>query len=246
MAFDPTIPFWPRALGPKSVQPYIVNGAASGPQPLAGAPQTAQSSLGRLELRLNNVTIHDGAPITSFGNYDKLRVFRALYFGRLAHGMPIYMPMWDWVRGPRRRAGLPLFGAATPFDDGASFSDGALFDQPSQDAQLAIAGVAGDRVITIDALSAAVPQAGDWIGLEDRAHMVVAARPDESGAFSARWTLSLDRPLRAAYAAGIYVEIADPHCIMTLSASDRRIGAEVDFNRMGRLSLSFVEANWAP
>jgi hypothetical protein len=246
MAVDPTIPFWPRALGPKSVQPYIANSAASGPQPLAGAPQTAQSSLGRLELRLNNVTIHDGAPITAYGNYDKLRAFRALYFGRLAHGLPVYMPMWDWVRGPRRRAGLPLFGAAVPHDDGTPFSDGTQYQQGTGDALLAIVAAAGDRVIVIDAISAAVPQAGDWITLGERAHQVTGAWPDDTGNFPDRWTLALDRSLRSACAAGEEIEVADPFCIMTLAAADRRVGAEVDFNRMGRLSLTFIEANWAP
>jgi hypothetical protein len=98
----------------------------------------------------------------------------------------------------------------------------------------------------IEATSAAVPQAGDWIGLDDRAHQVYGAWPDESGEYPNRWTLAINPPVRATLAAGENVEVADPFCKMQLADRDRVNGAEIDFNRMGRVSLTFVESNWLP
>lgn len=238
-AIDPAIPAWPLWLCPQDINIALVSGAVSGPQPLAGAPQSAQSSIGHLQFTLSDVPIFDRQP---GDDNDRLMAFRWLYFDRLAMGLPIYVPVWDCGRGPRKRAGLPVGPQLVPFSDGALFSDGASFSQDVTDAVVAVDADAGDVSIVIDALTAAVPQSGDPIGLGDRIHFVRRAVSAASPA--GRWTLTISPPLREAQTAGARVEVANPVCIMKLAESDRARGWSMNLNRSGRVSLTFLEANW--
>jgi hypothetical protein len=245
MAYDVTIPHWPRRLLPQNWGGAPVNGLLTGPQPFVGPAQTNVSPSGVLQWRLDNIPLYDpprvGVSNPSAPKAGKIHLYRALY-SRLSKGAPIYMPVMDWRRGPRVRAGLPIFGPLTPFSDGATFSDSATFTQDAGDATIAAVAAAQSWAVTIDVVSSIVPEGGDWIGLGDRAYLIEGAWPDD--AIANRYRITLDRWLREPVAIGDAVEFADPFCRMVLAPKSRGQIVPLTLGVYAYASLEFIEAYW--
>lgn len=231
---DPAIPHWPRLLAPQAVARGFVRPVLSGPQPISGRPQTVQSDAGALQLRLQGVRVHD------LGR--RVALLEALLFGRLALGLPVYMPLWNWRRGPRARAGLALFGPSVPHSDGAPFSDGSSYAQGTGDCKVALAAPVRATRIFVDMASVASVEGGDWITLGERAHLVSGAWPVDSVA--GRLELQITPGLRSAVAAGDDVEIADPFFRAVLSPAHMQATLSLDLAIVGVIDLDFYEANW--
>ena len=242
--FDPTIMPWPIWLAPRDLSIGARNAVVDGPQPLVGAAQSAQGPAGTWQMTLSGVPIHDpvaGAAAGSPAGIDRVALWRSMFYGIVAIGNPIYMPMWDWRRGPRARAGLALPPTAS-FSDGATFSDGSLFGQSSDDAAIATAAAASTNVIVVTPSTAAVAAPGDFISLGSRAYMIVQALPDATT--PTNWDYTIWPPLRFAAGVGDPVEIGNPICKMVLSPKDRSYLLNMNYNRLGQATLTFYEANW--
>lgn len=204
----------------------------AGPQPLSGRPQTVVSDMGAWKVTLANVRLHG----------DRIRTFRALFFGTLAQGLPVYLPMYDWRRGPRVRSGLNAFPAPTPFADTTVFTDSTDFDGDAAGISLAAVAAARATQLLIATSGDPVPIAGEFIGLGDRAHMVTGVSTDTLPANQA--LLRVQPPLRAAGAIGDPVETMDPVCRMQLDPKGLETAVMLDLAIIGRVSLDFYEANW--
>jgi hypothetical protein len=244
MAYDPTIIHWPRLLAPHSVGWGLAGGAESGPQPLVGPPQTNFAPSGALRMHMR-LSVFD----TAIGNSrtpvaGRVHAMLAIRMGALDVGAALYMPMFAWRRGPRARAGLPLFGDVSSFSDGGTFSDGSSFAPNAGDALVAVAAAAGSWRVTINLYSAIEPTAGDLVGFGDCDRCYVITGVWTVDGYPTRRELRLDRPLREALAVSDHVEFADPICRMTLMASSR--GALVDLERgfKGDADLDFIESYW--
>lgn len=234
MTLDPSIPHWPRCLMPRAVEIGLNAPVLSGPQPLSGRPQTVMSDMGAWRIRLGGVRLTD----RSFGIHQ----FRALFFGRLALGLPVYMPFWDWRRGPQMRAGGFAPVLTTTHDDTAPHSDGGLYQQSGLAIGLAQAAAlrATDIIIATADLAALI--AGDYISIEERGHMVVAVREDDLDPSLTH--LTIVPPLREALAVGAQIEYADPVVRVVLDPADRTNGLALDLLMIGAHDLTFHEANW--
>jgi len=238
---DPSIPSWPRFLSPESVAPLApMAPIIVGPQPLSGTPQTTQGDTGYLRLQLVNLALYDAQTL---GAPNRRRAFRALWFTTLAQGLPIYMPFYEWWRGPRLRVGLPPFGSAVPLSDGATLSDTTDFAQSAGDAILTADAALRATTIVVTMTSAAVPQADDPITIGDRAYIITGATPDPT--IAGQWSFTIWPPLRAAASAGDAVEVAEPFCRMVLDPKDRQQAPVFQGGRVASITLTFNEANFA-
>ncbi|CAN2533108.1 hypothetical+protein [Methylocapsa aurea] len=240
MAFDPAIPRWPRALLPQNWGGALANGMLTGPTPFVGAPQTNVSPSAVLQWRLENIPLYD-PPRRAAPRSGRVHAFRALY-SSLQKGGPVYMPVMDWRRGPRARAGLPIFGPLSAFSDGATFSDGSQFSQGTGDATIAVAAAAQSWRVAIDVASTIVPEGGDWVTFGDRAYLIEGAWPSDT--IAGRYELLLDRWLREAVAIGDVVEFADPFCRMVLQQKSRGQFFPLQLGVIAYASLDFIEAYW--
>ncbi|TDX63994.1 hypothetical protein EDE12_106139 [Methylosinus sp. sav-2] len=245
MAYDPSIPHWPRKLLPQSWGGAAVNGQLLGPLPFVGPPQSNVSPSGALSFRLDDIRLFDSPRgptlATAAPRSGRVHLFRALY-SRLDKGGAVYMPVMDWSRGPRARAGLPLFGPLSTHSDGSTYSDGSSYSQGAGDATIALAAAAQSWRVTIDVASTIVPEAGDWMSLGDRAYLLEGVWPSDTVA--KRYEVALDRWLREAAAIGDVVEFADPFCRMVLQPKSRGQSFPLSLGRIGGASLEFIEAYW--
>lgn len=221
MAIDSAIPRWPTsALVPLSVGMSISRPVMTGPQPLAGRPQTVAANFGAWKMQLGGVRIYAGGVATA----------RALLLGRLSQGLPIYMPLFDWRRGPRRLAGMSAY-PTTP---------GASYVQTAGDAKVAAVALAQSTSVRVQLLSSAIPIAGQYIGIDERVYLIAASTNNGDGTYS----YSIVPPLRKAAAVNDVVELADPCCRMVLDPADMQAVVALDVDRVGSFSLTFHESNW--
>ena len=205
-----------------------------GVQPLAGRPQTVVSDMGAWRFTMSNIPLHDRG--------DKVRLFRALFFGTLVRGGAVYLPFFDWRRGPRVRNGLPAFPGAVPFSDASLFSDGAGFDGDLPTVSIAAPAAARAGTIVVQGASDQIPTAGEYLGLGERAHVVDAIFPGTPSA--GRTTLSIWPPLRNAVAAGDPVETVDPVCRMQIEPKSAEMVLALNLAIVGSVTLDFYESNW--
>lgn len=233
MAFDPTIPIWPCALAPSGVisrrRKHPVNLA---PEPIGGAPQSVVADAGRWEISYGRIVLL-GARILAF---------RAIVFDICAPLRPVYVPMFDGIRTPRRRANIAQ-PPGVPFSDAAPFSDASLFlDQP---VDFVVAAAAPPRSVSLSVasqgLSAAKIVAGQYIGLGERAHVVTKAFPTGDGEM---FILSIWPPLRAAAAAGDPVWTENPVVKCIVDPSLAEVADDLDMGRIGYVDVTFAEARW--
>lgn len=221
MAIDSSIPRWPTAaLVPQAVGISVVRPVMTGPQPMSGRPQMVASNFGAWRLQLSGLRIFGGAVATA----------RALFLGRLSQGLPVYMPFFDWRRGPRVAAGLSAY-PTTP---------GASYVQTAGDAKIAAVAAAQSTAIRVQPLGAAIPIAGQYLGIDERVYLIAAATNNGDGTYA----YSIVPPLRKPVAINDTVELADPCCRMVLDPGDMQTIVGLELDRVGALSLTFYEANW--
>ena len=226
---DPAIPVWPRCLVPQGIAWGLTRPVMTGPQTLSGRPQTVMSDMGAWRVTLTGIRLADIG--------ERIRTFRALFFGTLALGQPVYLPLYDWRRGARLRTGLPAFPGGVPFSDTSRFSDGTEFDgdMPTLIIAIAAAQRAGQITVVQAAGGDPLPTAGEYIGLGERAYLVTAIFAGQPSA--GQTTLKIQPPLRSAAAIGDPVEIADPVCRMQLDPKSVETMVALDL-RSSALSLS--------
>lgn len=244
MPYDPAVPRWPDLLCPKDItDPQLINATMESPSPIVGAGQSVLSNAGLWQIKLIEIPVFQ-----VYGGNDLLALWRSLFTMRLQQGLPVYMPFWDWKRGPVARGGLPLKPPPTLFDDGSRFSDGTSFDTAFGDVSLAANASIGATSITVDVQDlierlGATPTAGDFISIEGRVYLIGGAWKDDTVA--RRWTWSILPQLRDDLVAGAWIEIRDPVCRMVLEPSDRKKAALTrDLGIIGRGTLSFIEDRW--
>ena len=235
MRRDPSVPVWPRQLAPQSISWGLTRPIITGPQPLSGAPQTVMSDMGRWRVTLSNILLHDSG--------NRVRLFRAILFGILAQGGAVYVPFYDWQRGPRARVGFALLPSTVPFSDASFFSDAASFEPNLPDMVVAVAASARAMSIVVGSGRDPFPVAGEFFGLGERAHMVTASFPDTPNA--GQTTLQFQPPLRRAAAVGDLIETVDPRCRMQLDPKQVETLVMIGTRGLrGNVTLDFYESNW--
>lgn len=246
MPLNPAIPIWPRKLAPRSPGHGLTRPVMVGQQPLAGRPQSVMSDMGAWRITIGGLKLHD--------DLDRLKAFRALFFGTLALLQPIYIPFYDWRRNPYVRIGLPPFPADSTFGDGATFSDGSSFGSEPEHIKVAVAASARATTLIVEATTLVtsssgemvyappLPEAGELIGLGERAYMVTRSFPDTPVA--GQTTLQIQPPLRAAALVEDVVAAANPLCRMKLDPKQVEEIIALDLGVIGDLTLDFYEDNW--
>lgn len=248
MSLDPAIPLWPHFLAPQTISWGLTRPVMAGPQPLAGRPQSVMSDMGAWRVTLTNILLADVG--------DRIRAFRALFFGTLALGQPVYLPLYDWRRNPYRRysKSLSAFPADARFGDGATFSDGSSYGGEPDQISVAVAAPARSTALIVKgkplivggvmdgSTAPPLPEAGEFIGIGERAHMVVRSFPDTPVANQT--TLQIQPPLRAAAAVDDFVAISNPLCRVKLDPKSVETMMTLDLSIVGNVSLDFYEDNW--
>lgn len=244
MPYDPAVPRWPDLLCPKDItDPQLINATMESPSPIVGAGQAVLSNAGLWQIKLIEIPVFQ-----VYGGNDLLALWRSLFTMRLQQGLPVYMPFWDWKRGPVARGGLPLRLPSVSYDGGARFSDATGFETEFNDVAVTTAAVIGATSLTVDVTPlieslGAAPVAGDFVSIEGRVYLIGFAERDPDVA--RRWNWSFLPQLREDIAAGTRVEIRDPVCRMVLEPSDRKKAALTrDLGILGRGTLSFIEDRW--
>lgn len=242
MALDPTIPVWPRWLAPTHIVPPGPSVAPmEGPLPLVGSAQSVSQISVPWQMQYVEVPIY---PAQTAGGLDRIATFRALASSRLSKGLPVLVPLYDWRRGPRARAGVNPFGAiVTGLSDGTMFSDGTGFSQPSPDAVMARAANVGDTTIYLTMPGPAVLDGGDYFSIDDRVYLAEGVWQDAS--VSTLYKVQISRGLLYAVAANYQVEIADPVMRARLAPSERKTLIQYTNGLIARVSLTWQEANWS-
>ena len=111
----------------------------------------------------------------------------------------------------------------------------APFSQSTGDCFLTQPAKRGDTAITVNNSVIAPVEAGDYIELNGRLHMVNAMD-------GANW--SVWPPLRSSYPAGTVIEIDDPRLLAYLTTDSRAALMSADARALSRINLDFIEANW--
>jgi hypothetical protein len=251
---DPTIALWPDNLAPMNMTATIDRPVFKGPKPLDGREQVVSSSAGGWLIS------YEGIPV--YG--DKFRQFRSIWTAIGAFARPIYVKPEFSPNMLAKRNGISpdvayfdqtgqlknmlywganelLWGTSEPLfwgndaTDWSEFQDGATFTQSTGDCYLLTAAARGDVLISVENSTASSVEAGDYFEINGRLHVVHGIDGD---------TWSIWPPLRSAYDAGTQLEIDDPRMVAYLVTDSRALSQSVEFGRISRVSVDFIEANW--
>lgn len=233
MSLDASIPTFPLKF--MTPQTWGVGADAPvmyGPRPLAGAPQSVASGAGRWRIAYKNLRVNGAAAL----------VARALLASIGIPPTPIYVSPMDWIRSPRRLAGLASPATAVSFSDGAIFSDSTRFVGGSPDFKLAANAAAFTQSITIaPQVGGLTLTAGQYLTLDERLHVLVGVWPIGG---SSNLNCKIWPPTRAAYASGFAIESENPFCRMLVDVKSAALAPEFFAGRYAYLDLDFVEDNW--
>ncbi len=233
MALDPTIPIWPAALMPRTIERPRAHPANIGPESVGGGAQSIVADAGLWRLEFQDIEL---ARLPA-----RRLMFRAITASICAPLRPIYVPIFDYLLTPRYRANVAEPGSVT-FSDGSVYSDGsALLDQP---ADFTIAATANPRatLITITPASSLMIQAGQFIGLYERAHLLESVLP--SATVEGSYDCQIWPYLRAAVAIGDPVWTEAPVVKCTVDPRKAETVERMAFERVGAVDMSFVETRW--
>lgn len=220
---DPTVILWPDIFAPVAMTVTIDRPTFRGPKPLDGREQVVASSAGGW------LITYDGIPI--YG--DNHRLFRPLWtsvggFARAVYIRPEYSPNMLAVRNN-------ISPIAAGFSDAAKFSDTAQLTQSTGDCLLAADAKRGDVTISVTNSSVSTVAAGDYFEIDGRLHIV-------QGIDGMTWTIW--PPLRADKVTGTQLEIDDPRTLAYVAADSRGLAQNIEFGRVARISIDFIEAGW--
>lgn len=146
----------------------------------------------------------------------------------------LYPALVNWSTG-----GGSMAGTETATFWGPEFykvgSQSASFSQSTGDCFLILPANRGNTTITVNNSVIAPVEAGDYIELNGRLHMVNAID-------GSNWNVW--PPLRASYPAGTLIEIDDPRLLAYLTTDSRAALMSTDSRALSRMNLDFIEANW--
>lgn len=221
---DPLVPLWPKGvISIQDVEVQFERPAFSGPDPLVGRPQVVVSPAAGWRITYHGALAHRG-------NVQTFRAVLAKHHGR---AQPIYVSPYDGLNGPVQRA-----AATSPilytFTGGYIFSTGYRFASSIQDCVLDDDAAIGATEILVANSAIAPLSPGDYFELDGRLHVI----EDIVGT-----TWSIWPGLRADYASGTVLEIADPRMKAYLDLSSAP-ALRLQYGHWGQASLSFVEAGW--
>jgi hypothetical protein len=222
---DPLVARWPESVVPvRHVTVIKERAALSGPSPLVGRGQTVVSPAGGWRVIYTGVLARP----------ESLATLRALMAKIEGRSQPIYVGPYDYANGPVKRAGAtsPIFYT---FTGGYIFSTGYRFASSIKDCALAAAASIGATEIEVANSVMAPLEPGDYFELDGRLHVVEDIVGD-------LWTIW--PPLRADYASGTVLEIADPRMKAYLETKDAAAATQMQYGRWGETTLEFVEAGW--
>lgn len=252
---DPTVLLWPDAFAPVNMTVTIDRPVFKGPKPLDGREQVVSSTAGGWLIS------YEGIPV--YGSNS--RWFRSLWSSVGSLARKIYVkPEFSPNTLARRNginpvysgfdpfgseksllfwsAGQIVWGSSFPFawgnenvSDYASFEDGSFFSQSTGDCYLKTAALRGAATISVENSTFPIVEPGDYIELDGRLHVVQSI----DGTSWNIWP-----PLRANYKSGTVIEIDDPRCLMYLVTDSKFLSTNVEFGRLSRVSVDFIEANW--
>jgi len=160
-----------------------------------------------------------------------LRALMAKIDGRK---QPIYVGPYDYAYGPVERAAATNPITST-FSDSTIFSDGTRWETSIYDCSLSAAASEGATEISVTNSATAPLSAGDYFEIDGRLHVIESI----VGTTWAIWP-----QLRADYASGTVLEIADPRMKAYLDTKDAAAATQMQYGRWGEATLEFVEAGW--
>lgn len=221
---DPAVLLWPDTLAPVNMTSTIDRPVFKGPKPLSGREQVVQSSAGGWLISYSGIPVYG----------DKFRHFRSIWSSLGGFAAPVYVkPEFSPNMLARRNN---ISATATTFaTDSTTFSDGSRFTQSTGDCVLATDAVRGATTISVTNSTVSPVQTGDYFEIDGRLHVVNAI----DGTAWKIWP-----PLRANYAAGTILEIDDPRMLAYLVTDSSALTLNVQFGRLSRVDVDFIEANW--
>lgn len=220
---DPTVLLWPDNFAPVNMTVTIDRPVFKGPKPLDGREQVVSSTAGGWLIS------YEGVPV--YGSNS--RWFRSLWSSVGGLARKIYVKPEFSPNALAKRNNISAVTAT--FSDTAIFSDGSRFNQSTGDCRLSANALRGAATISVTNSSVSAVQAGDYIELDGRLHVVQSI----DGTSWNIWP-----PLRANYTSGTVIEIDDPRCLMYLVTDSKFLSTNVEFGRLSRVSVDFIEANW--
>lgn len=238
MAVDPTILVWPDELAPHNIARRRVHPVNFGPEPIDGAPQSVVADAGRFQIEYNRIGL--------FG--DSILTFRAIVADLTSPLKPVYVPLRDYPRTPRVRAGAISEHSQIHFSDGQLFSDGSGFAEGGL-ADFTLVGAVAARATTFTVVKKAnaptglALTAGNIIGLGDRAHIVtkVSASADS---VPSHFDVTVWPYLREAWPVGSSVETENPILKCTIDPKMAEVSETLDVDRIGSVDVHFSEMRW--
>jgi hypothetical protein len=235
---DPAIYTWPSLLAPKVVRRKRLHTVNTGPETIAGPPQSVMSDAGRWQFDYSGLDIYG----------DKLLTFRAVIAEISAPLKPIYVPVRDYRHSPRTRARLAFWGATAveePFDDGLLFAEDVGFVGTYSDFKLKSDVPERSSSFTVVKTGPANVNltAGNYIGIDDRTYVLKTVKPSVSGV-AEEFDVTIWPYTRADHTADTILNTEDPVLKCTLDPKQLEIFDNLDYDFLGQVDISFVEARW--
>lgn len=233
MALNPNIPIWPAMLAPRTIERRRAHPVNIGPELVGGGAQSMVADAGLWRFEFMDIEL---ARLPA-----RRLVFRALTAAVCAPLMPVYVPMFDYLMTPRYLANMAEPGSV-PFSDGSIFSDGSALMDQAVDFSIAAAADPRATLITITPGSSLNIQAGQFIGLYERSHMLTSVLPSSSvpGSFDCQIWPYLRNPV----AVGDPVWTEAPVVKCTVDPRKAEVVERMAFERVGAVDMSFIEMRW--
>lgn len=220
---DPSVLLWPDNFAPVNMTVSIDRPVFKGPKPLDGREQVVSTSAGGWLISYENIPIYSA----------NSRWFRSLWIRLGGFAQAIYVKPEFSPNALAKRNNISV--VTTTHSDTSIFSDGSRFNQSTGDCRLSANALRGAVTITVTNSSISAVQAGDYIELDGRLHVVQSIN-------GTSWNIW--PPLRGNYANGTVIEIDDPRCLVYLVTDSKFLSTNVEFGRVSRISVDFIEANW--
>lgn len=220
---------WPAAVFPKSAMFHPESQSRSGGLSMTGSEQLTISNAGRWRARATS-------PILTEESVLAWRAFVAMMEGRAG---TVLVPKWEryGVRDMNGRE-FDQVGIASYGGDGLNFDLSGFGQSDLTHATLASSAALNATRLSVTVTDGAGPRPGQYIGIDQRLHIVQLAWEEEEGD---PLQLQVWPRLRAAAASAARVILDRPVCLMRF-ASDQTGELELDYGRWGQGGLELVEA----
>jgi hypothetical protein len=215
---------WPVCiLVPASVSFEPLARSRSGGPSLSGSEQVVTSGAGIWTATLGDINIR---------NATQIRLWRAIAGALEGMAGTVLIPIYDGSRAPTTQQADPL-----PHSDDSLFSDGSGYAGNTVVATVAPAALRATQ-LTITVGSGHEIKAGQHFSIGQRCYRIVRVTATGTPGVS---TVKVWPPLREAVSTATLANFDQPVCLMRL-AQDDGMALSLDLWRLGRPSVSFVEA----